>query len=242
MTIPALNTPSNIITTAMRHAGKLAEGQLPTSEQFAMYSNDLTRMINLWQTQGLKLWLQQDIELPLIEGRGGAGDPYTFGPGGSVDIVRPLRILQGYYLDSSGNRRPIYPLSWDEWLTLAQTTQTGAVAQYFVDKQSTVLNVYLWLVPDSVAATGSCHFLVQTQVVTPVMLTDNTEFPPEWGHALTWGLAEEICTGQPDSIVQRCTMKARESRMMMEDWDVEDAVTQFQPDWRSGGYNQNNFS
>src|SRR5690349_10579390 len=134
MTTPALNIPEAIINTAMRFAGKLAEGQIPSSEQYQTYFMDLNRLINLWQTQGLKLWLQTDLSITLVHGQGGPGNPYVIGPGGDVNMTKPLRIQQGYYLDNSGNRRPIYPLSWQEWMTLSTTTQQGQISQYFVDK------------------------------------------------------------------------------------------------------------
>src|ERR1035437_610059 len=114
MTTPAINTPKAIIETGMRHAGKLGEGVLPTSEQYAMYMGDLQRIINLWQTQGLKLWLQTDQSISLTAGKGGQGNPYTLMPSGDVNITKPLRAQQGYYMDTSATRRPIYPLSWDE--------------------------------------------------------------------------------------------------------------------------------
>lgn len=242
MTTPAINTPKVIIDTAMRHAGKISEGSVPTSEQYAMYMNDLNRLINLWQTQGLKLWLQTDLSITLVAGQGGPGSPYTIYSGGDVNMTKPLRIQQGYYLESGGaNRRPIYPLSWDEWMRLSQTTQLGAVAQYFVDKQATSLNVYLWLIPDAQAATGTAHLLTQQQVVDPISLTETMNFPPEWGIALVWGLADEIASGQPQTIMDRCQGRAAVYRAMLEDWDVEDAATSFAPDQRTGGYNRGSF-
>jgi len=236
MTTPALNTPNAIITTAMRQSGKLSEGQLPTSEQYAMYLDDLNRMVNLWQTQGLKLWLQEDLSITPVAGKGGAGNPYIIGPGGDVNMTKPTRIQQGYYLDSTGqNRRPIYPLSWQEWMVLSTQQQIGAIAQYFVDKQQNSLNVYLWLVPDATAATGTVHFLTQQQVTNAISLTDTMNFPAEWGIALCWGLADEICTGQPQAIMDRCQTRAEHYRMLLENWDYEDAATYFQPDQRQMG-------
>lgn len=226
----------------MRNAGKLGEGQTPTSEQYAMYMNDLNRLINLWQTQGLKLWLQTDLSVTLISGKGGQGNPYTISSTGDVSMTKPLRVQQGYFMDANGIRRPIYPLSWDEWMRLANTAQTGAVAQYFVDKQATSLNVYLWLIPDDVAALGTVHLLLQQQIVNTLNLLDEMNFPAEWGIALVWGLADEICTGQPQTIMDRCQQRAAVYRAMLEDWDVEDAATSFAPDMRQGGYGFGNFT
>ena len=241
MTTPAINIPKSIIDTAMRHAGKLSEGSVPTSEQYAMYMNDLNRLVNLWQTQGLKLWLQTDLSIPLVVGQDGQGDPYTIYSGGDVNMTKPLRAQQGYYLDSSNVRRPIYPLSWDDWMRLSQTTQQGAISQYFIDKQATSLNVYFWLIPDTVAATGTAHLLLQQQVTNTISLTETMNFPPEWGIALVWGLADEIASGQPQAIMDRCQSRANMYRIVLEDWDVEDAATSFAPDQRTGGYNRGSF-
>lgn len=242
MTTPAIGTAKAIIDASMRHSGKLAAGGTPTSEDYAVYMGDLNRMLNSWQTEGLKLWLQTDLSIPLVQGQGGANNPYTIGPGGNVDMTKPLRVQQGYYLDSSANRRPLFPLSWEEWMRLSTTTQEGALAQYFVDKQQTQLLVYTWLIPDAEAATGTMHLLTQQQVVNPINLNDEINFPGEWAVALAWGLADEICTGQPQIIMDRCRVRAMDYKMKLEDWDVEDAPTSFAPDQRQGGYGQSNFS
>jgi hypothetical protein len=236
MTTPSTNTPYSVINSAMREAGLLQEGDEANSEQLALHMGRLNDLVNLWQTQGLKLWLQVDTAITLTAGKGGQGNPYTLKPSGDINMVKPLRVLQGYYLDSSGtNRRPIFPLSRDEWMRLSTVSQTGQVTQYFVDKQQLSLDVYTWLIPDATAATGSMHLLLQTQVGNSVSLTDAVAFPVEWSIALRWGLAEELCTGQPITTIQRCTAKALFYREMLEDWDVEDSPVQFQPDQRIGG-------
>ncbi len=229
MTPQSINTAKAIIDTAMRHAGRLSEGQIPSSDQYANYSSDLLRLIQLWQTQGLKLWLQTDMEIPLVSGQ----NLYQLGPGGDINMIRPVRALQGYYL-YQGVRRPIYPLSRDEWMRLSTVTQTGQISQYFIDKQQELLNVYFWLTPDYVAAQGSAHLLLQQQIGTPAALTDEMNFPAEWSIALVWGLADEISTGQPQTIMDRCQQRAAVYRTMLEDWDVEDASTSFSPDTQRG--------
>jgi hypothetical protein len=156
-------------------------------------------------------------------------------------MTKPLRIQQGYYLDQFQIRRPIYPLSWDEWLRLSTVYQTGPLTQFFVDKQQTSLNVYTWLIPDTTAATGTMHLLTQQQVTNPINLTETMNFPDEWGAALVWGLADEICTGQPQAIMDRCLQRSAQYRMMLEDWDVEDAPTSFAPDQRMGAYSRGGF-
>lgn len=236
MTSPAsFATPNRCITYAMRDAGLLAEGNEPNSDQLAEYGNRLNDVINYFNTQGLKLWVQMDQNIPLVQGQ----TTYTIGPGLNINMTKPLRVLQGYYNDTTTPtnpvRRPIYPLSWDEWLRLSTVLTQGAISQYFVDKQQLQLNVSFWLTPDSVAATnGSAHLLLEGQITNFTGITDTMNFPQEWFIALRWALADEICGGQPNEIMQRCQQKAMFYRDALESWDVEDASTSFQPDTRFG--------
>lgn len=229
MTTPASNTSAQrCIYMAMEDAGLLQDGAEPTGDQYGRYLQRLNDMINLWQTQGLKLWLQVDQSIPLVVGQA----MYALKPGGDVNMTKPLRAAQGYYQDSAGGRSPLTVLSRDEYVSLPQVTSRGAVNSFFVDKRQLELDVYVWLVPDAAAATGTLHLILQTQATGIVSITDSSSFPQEWFIALRWGLADEISTGQPQAIMQRCEARARSYREALEDWDVEDAATVFQPDAR----------
>lgn len=226
MTSPAsLNTPSRVIRLAMQDAGKLRKGGDPSSDDYAEHMGRLNDMVNVWQTQGLKLWLNTDFSVTLISGT----SQYNLGAFGT----KPTRVIQAYYQDSNGVRWPLTVMSRDEYTRLSQLTQTGQLNSYFVDKQQNTLNVFFWLTPDAQAATGTAHLIRQEQVTQAVALNDSMNFPIEWFMALRWGLADEICTGQPDAIVQRCANKAAMYFNILNDWDVEDAPTFFQPDQRA---------
>ena len=236
MTAPAnFGTANRIIRMAMEDAGLLQDGDDPTSGQYAKNLQRLNDMVNLWQTQGLKLFLWQDIAIVLVAGTA----LYTLGPLGTVVMVKPLRVLQAYHLSSSNNKTPLTPLSWEEYLRLSNTTQSGSVQQYFADKQKDLLRVSLINNPDAAAATGTLHLLVETQATQLINLTDAIVFPPEWFIALRWGLADELSTGQPASIVARCQQKATMFREALEDWDVEDTSVYFAADVQGA---HNNFN
>jgi len=225
MTAPNDNTPLSIISDAYFDAGLTQPGQIPTSEQFVMGMRKLTDIINLLQTQGIKLWLLEDLPVTLTAGIG----TYTFGPAGGVVMAKPLRVVDAYYSSAQNIRRPLNVMAWADYLRLSQITQQGQVNSYFVDKQQTQLIVHFWLVPDAEAATGSAHLLIQRQVTNFVTVTETMNFPVEWRIALRWGLADELSTGQPQAIMDRCQQRAQAYRTMLEDWDVEDAPTRFTP-------------
>lgn len=225
---PTFHTAQRLIRFAYKDAGLVQDGDEPNGEQYADGLSRLNDMINLWQTQGLKLFLIQDIAIPLVTGKGA----YTMYPAGDVAMVKPLRIIQAYNLDPSNIRRPLVVLSREEYTRLSQVTQTGQINSYFVDKQADRLVVHLWLVPDAQAALGQAHVITEVQATNMTSLTDEDGFPIEWAMALRWGLADELATGQPAAIMQRCESKAVYYRSMLEDWDVEDAPTTFAPDQR----------
>ena len=222
-------TVQQAIRMAYRDVGLLEITQEPSSEQYAEGLIRVNDLANLWQTQGLKLWLVTDQSITLVAGTA----TYTLGPSGSVDMTKPLRVIQAYYEDSNQIRRPLVPMSREEHTRLSQVTQTGQINSYFVDKQQTRLAVTFWLVPDTTAATGAAHLVIQTQSPVMTTLTAQHALPIEWGMALRWGLADDMSTGQPQPIVDRCAMRAATFREALEGWDVEDAPTYFAVDQRA---------
>ena len=231
MTTPTTYTAAQrIIRGAMINAGKLQKGDDPSSEDYADHINGLNDMIYFEQTQGLKIWLQYLQPLTPVAGQ----TVYVFGLGGDINIPRPPRIISADYYDSFGNNRPLgLPLAWADYNMLSNKFQTGPINSFFVDKKPTQLNVALWLTPDTQAATGQVKFTIQAQCTTIVSLTDAMDFPPEWLLGLQWIYADNISTGQPDRIMQKCSERATFYRNALNDWDTEDTSTTFSPDVRS---------
>lgn len=223
------NDARRVIDMAHYDAGLIQQGEVANTEQQTDGLARLNDMINLWQTQGLKLWLQHDLSVPLVAGQA----TYNLGPSGHVVMTKPLRVLDSsYYLGSTDNKIPITQLSRDDYMRLSRITQQGAVNSYFVDKQYNQLAVSLWQVPDTAAALGTVHLLIQQQAQNFAAVTDLVQFPAEWFIALRWGLADELATGQPAAIMERCQQRANAYRNALEDWDVEDVSTRFVVDPR----------
>lgn len=230
MTTPAsFNTAYRCIVYALRDAGRLAEGSEPSSEQLAIGLNRLNDLINLWQTQGLKLFLLEDLPVTLTA----ALALYTFGAAGSTVMAKPHKIEEAWLEDSDGQRIPLNPLAWEGYNHLGNTTTESTPNSFFVDKQATLLRVRLWPVPDTSAASlYTLHVLVRKQITNFVGLSDQSAFPQEWFIALRWGLADDWATGQPQAIMDRCEKRAMAFREALEDWDIEDASTYFTPSLR----------
>lgn len=233
---PTFGTAGYIIREAMTEAGKLAKGDDPDPEDIAGWLNRLGDMANLWMTQGIKLFTWQDTTITLVQ----TVAQYQIGPQAvntpaQPALVQPLPMMieSAYYIDSSFNQRPLYSISWDEWTRLSNRSNLGPPNSYFVDRQATVLNLWLWLSPDAfTASNGTVHAIVRKAATLPLQTTSATGFPPEWSLGLIWGLADEKCKGAPEAVQARCASRAAIYRQMLEEFDIEDTSTYLQPDMR----------
>lgn len=234
MTAPASNTPNAIIADAFVDACLIQRGDVLNGEQLADGMRRLIDVINVEGTQGLKLWANIDTTVPLTAGTA----TYTMAPSGSVDMTKPLRVMEAYYLYTATNtRRPITPMALRDYWQLGQagtlTSNRGTISQYVVNKFQTSLSVTFWLCPDTTeAANGAVHLLLQTQLTNVTELDETVNFPIEWRMFLRWALAEELSSGQPEAVQQRCMMSAQKYRDLLEGWDVEDASTTMAVDQR----------
>jgi len=233
MTVAVYNSVDRIIRMAMFDAGLIEEGADPTSDQLGNYLQRLMDLIQVWQLEGCKLHLIQDILLPLVLNQ----YIYTVGVGGSINMPKPLRLEDAYFTDSKGGVRNIDVITRNEWDRLPPPQNNGTVTQIFEDRQISPLRFYLWNKPGAQDVAGSFHLVLRTiagagTFNTTDAITNN--FPIEWAMALRWGLAMDICTGQPDSIVARCEKMATYYKTLLENYDVEQGGITFQPDSTQG--------
>lgn len=229
-TSPKPGTAYEVIRDAYQDAGLLGEGDEPNSEAIVTAKRRLNKLINYLQTRGIKLWVQEDIAICPVEGV----RQYQLGPTGNVPMLKPRRVIEAYYSDGfAENRRPLIMMSRNEWNSLSTINTLGTITSFYVDKQQDSIKINLWLIPDAIAAMGQVHLIVDQQIGNFNQITDEMNFPPEWALCLEWGLAAQLCTGQPSEIVQRCTQNAMFFQTELENWDVEDASTFFQPDPRA---------
>lgn len=228
------NTVVRLVQTAYENAKIVGLGQEPNSEQYVKGFNRLGDLVATMQTEGMKLFTISEYVLQapvLVLGIG----LYSFGPLGTVPMVKPYRVEQMWFQDQYGAKRPLSPLSWQEWSVLSQTAQQGSINQYLEDRQENVINITLWQTPAADQLTGSVHIVWRNQIAAASFLTDDTQFPREWFLALSWALADELATGQNELIQQKCSAKAAYYKGILEGQDVEQAQVFFTPDSR-GAY------
>ncbi len=225
-----------IITRAMHNAGLLESTATASTDQVTAYLPRLNDLVNLWQTQGAKIWLSREVTVPLVAGKAG----YTVGTGLDVNVIRPLRVDGAYYLSTTGQRRDLGHLSRQEYRSMSR--QNGSVNSFYDERQPDRLILWLWNAPTTAeAAAGSVVIDVRSQVGNFGAVAASTAFPDEWALALQWGLADEISTGQPQAIMDRCRERATAYRTTLDDFEVEGADVRIEMDMSRSGYGTGSF-
>lgn len=229
------NTSQAIIEKAYADSMKLPRGGTLTSAQLTDGLERLQDIVNLESTMGLKLFLEREVSVALTAGK----QTYSFYPSGDVSTPRPLRARDVVYVDAGGQSRPLIRLGRTDWAQQTSRSQLGTVNSFFDEKLYDRLNLHLWNVPDTTAATGTLRVTLLAPAAT-LVLSLTTAFPPEWVMFLRWALSADLASGMPVEVIQRCEQKAERARTVLENFDVEDAPTRLQPTYTQ--YQSSEFS
>ena len=227
------NTSQAIIEKAYADSMKLSRGGTLTSAQLTDGLERLQDIVNVESTMGLKLFLESEVSVTLVA----AQQMYSFRPSGDVNVPRPLRIKDATYVETSGQSRPLIPLSRSDWAQQTSRSSQGSVTQYFAERLYDRLN--LSGTSDATAATGTVRVTLHAPAATLTLAT-TTAFPPEWVMFLRWALTADLATGMPVEVIQRAEGKAAQFRAVLEAFDVEDVPVRFQPTYTQ--YSPSEFS
>lgn len=145
-------------------------------------------------------------------------------------IQRPLRIETAYRRDINNSDVPLHIKSRAEYAELANKTTEGKPVQLFYDPQLTTGLLSVWPTPD--LATDVIRFWYERPLQDFDVLTDNPDFPIEWGEYLIYGLAVRMAPGWGVSLPEQQMLKAYadEKLEIALGFDKENTSSFFQPD------------
>lgn len=160
----------------------------------AVFLNMLAKFLAV--QSGLFLWCVMDVPVPMITAEG------TYNLSQLTGMTLPLRILDAYLRDSTGNDVSIKVVSRYDYDTLGQKTSQSVPNQIMYDPQLTggIITTYN-VASDS---THTLHLVIQRQIQDFNFSTDNPDFPQEAYLMLVYGLADLI------GLVYRCPIADRE--------------------------------
>lgn len=199
---------------------------------------NLNVMVKQWATEGLKLWTNTEIILPLVATQ----TSYKVGPT-APDLVtdKPLKIVQSWLRNTAVTPNidiPMTVISQQEYKMLGSKFATGVVNSVYLRVDVAYSEIYVFVTPDTLtAATYALYLIVQrgmadiTTGSTDVQILD---FPNEWFNALVWNLADDLAIefSVPQDRRSEIALRAKGYRDQLNDWDVEAVSTFFTPDAR----------
>jgi hypothetical protein len=235
-----------LISLALRKLGVLEIGDIPDAATIANANLSLNLLIKQMSTEGLKLWKNSELIIPLTQGKtsyilGGSNSVLMYDSQAPTVAItdRPLKAIQGFYRNVQSTPyidTPLLILSKQEYNMLGSKFSTGTANSVFYDVKVTNGIVYVYLTPDLNTQTNlQLHLVVQLPLNDTVFSTDIPDFPNEWMNTLVWNLADQLAIeyGVPMNYRQEIMARALLYRGALTDWDVEYSSTFFSPDSRS---------
>jgi hypothetical protein len=186
---------NDFVTDALKKLGVLEASETPSSADMELGFDRLNDMIDAWALEPLTI----HALLRTTKTLAASTASYTIGTGGSINIVRPVRIDNGMaklIQDTTATypiEVPITVLTDQEWRALPQKTATGTAPTriYYDHKEAAGLGtIYVYPIP-TVGTT-------QLVLYTPLAITEfaaqstNYTFAPGYRRAILHNLAIEL--------------------------------------------------
>lgn len=177
-------TRDDIIGAALRLTGAFGDEDVIPPTTITDCAQALNILAKELATDGLPLWCVQDIQIPCVAGQA------VYNLSQASNTTLPLRILDAYITDSTGNDTTLLIVSRYDWDTLGQKFSPGVPNQVWYNPQ---LGAGLLTFYNEPAQAGSTvHVIIQRQIQDFNLSTDNPDFPQEAFRLLKWCLADEI--------------------------------------------------
>ena len=237
-----------IISLALRKLGVLEIGDVPSPDTIANAAMSLNLLIKQLSTEGLRLWKNSELVIPLTSGQtsyilGGSSSTLMYDTQAPTVAItdRPLKVIQGFYRNLQTTPyidTPVLVVSKQEYNILGSKYSTGTANTIFYDVKKLNGLLYVYLTPDANAQTNiQLHIVVQLPLDDLGSALDVPDFPNEWMNCLVWNLADQLALeyGVPMNSRQEIGQRAGAYKALLSDWDVESSSTFFSPDFRSTG-------
>jgi hypothetical protein len=141
---------------------------------------------------------------------------------------RPIKILSAFRSDKNGIDNQIDIIGEDDYRQQANKTSDGPPVELWYQPTLTTGTLYVW--PDNGGANWD-KISMSAQYYPDDFDTaaNNPQFPIEWGNALVWGLAAELCSeyGLPEKEQGRIWQVAEHKLNELLAFDVENASVEF---------------
>jgi hypothetical protein len=179
-----MTTALELISSSMRLANILAEGQVAQGDQATQGLETLNDILSGWNTDGLILYSTANDQVTFVPGQAS----YTIGLTGNFNVDRPV-IISSMYCVFSGVSFPITEVNQDEYNMITNKTQSQQLPRFFLYVNDFPLGrLTFWPTPSEALPL----FISANLVLSELTLATVLSYPPGCRRALRAQLACEL--------------------------------------------------
>jgi hypothetical protein len=183
--MPSPIVAADLISSAARLAGVLADGETLTPSEYNDSLLVLNDLLENWSTERLSVWDTANEVFNLVA----TTASYTMGAGGAFNTTRPPLGILGGFVSLNGADFPLTPITEAEYDLLVVKSQQGLPERVLYVGAYPLATVTFWPVPSEVMAVS----LQTTRTLAQATLTTSLSGPPGWVKALRSSLGVELC-------------------------------------------------
>ena len=225
-------TLTQIITSALRKIGVLAEGDTPNPDQQNNALFVLQTVLDEAEADGMPLWAVVEQLIPCSSFTNGK---YTFPSDGTA----PLKVLSAYNRNNVVSTQPIdipmTVLTHNDYNWLSNKLTQGTAVQFYYEPLNQGGNLFIWPIPDSYSNSYRSINITYQRPFQDVgsVVTDNIDFPPYWTNAIIYALASRLAPeyGSPPNDRQLLIQEARAYWEHALEFGTEEGSVYVEPDW-----------
>lgn len=224
-----LMSRDSIIKAALRLTTRYGSDDVIPAEDMTLCGEALNIICKEMVSKLLPLWCVQEVSIFLVAGQA------AYDVSAASGLPRPMRVLQVFVRDSSGNDRNLEIVTrWDQGY-LTQKSSPGSPNQCYYDPQLGAASLVLYNVPTASDVGSKLYVLLQRPVQDFNLATDNPDFPQEAYRMLKWNLADEISLeySTPRDVRAEINAKAHTFRADFEAGVQDEVSVTFTPSGRS---------
>ena len=176
-------TRNQIIESALRKLGVIAEGQSPSAQNYTDGAMALNTVIAQLKSIGMPLWARSEYTFTPIAAT------YTIGTGMTLNTPFPVKLLQAIRIDN-GARVPM-EIESRENFNIFPGNSTGTPLKVNYQPYINYGVVSFWPTPTS-SNTATVTLVYQRPFQYFTASTETMDFPEEWYNAIIYHLAVRL--------------------------------------------------
>jgi hypothetical protein len=215
-------TRNQLIESALRKLGVLAEGQTPSTQNYTDGAMALNTVVAQLRAIGMPLWARSEYTFTPTT------NTYNIGTGLTLDTQFPVKLLQAFRTET-GAKIPMDLVAREDF-NILPANSTGSPIKVNYQPYVNYGVVSLWPTPAS-SNTSTVTLVYQRPFQYFTASTETMDFPEEWYNAIIYNLAVRLAPEWGHPIPDR-QMLMQEAKMYTEDATMtgqEDASFFIQP-------------